>query len=117
MVHSTDLSLNAADIKTLKERARALKARLERLERRVSSIQAPGMPGIRIAMVDGDLCAGCGRCSDVCPVRAIELKGKTARVDAARCRGCGLCVDACPQGAVSMQALRMHGKIPKQATG
>ena len=117
MGHSRDPSLNAADIETLKARARALKIRLERLEQKVWCLQAPGMRRARTAVVDSNLCVGCGQCTDVCPTQAIELKNKTARVDASRCRGCGLCADACPRGAVTLLALRLRRtEIRKQAT-
>ena len=45
------------------------------------------------------LCAGCGRCTEVCPREAIALDG-LPRFDLERCVGCMCCAEACPQGAI-----------------
>lgn len=48
-----------------------------------------------------NLCAGCGKCADVCPEGAVLfLKGRPPRLSRARCTGCGACADACPSGAL-----------------
>jgi pyruvate formate lyase activating enzyme len=44
-------------------------------------------------------CAGCGKCVQVCPEKAIRLQGKVSQTDRRRCQGAGLCVDACPNEA------------------
>ena len=55
--------------------------------------------------VHGDKCTGCGKCVEVCPVKAMSLvtandpvrpRLKQAVVDENLCLGCGLCVRACP---------------------
>ncbi len=49
------------------------------------------------AVIDRDLCAGCGTCRERCQVGAIsEDDGGISVVDRARCIGCGLCVTGCP---------------------
>jgi ferredoxin len=55
------------------------------------------------AVVNRELCVGCGRCESVCPVHAIAIgaDGK-ATVDRSLCRGCGACVRECPVGAAYM---------------
>ena len=58
------------------------------------------------AMVDEDLCVGCGLCIEMCPYGAPELyeseKGGTkARIIEALCHGCGTCVASCPQKAIT----------------
>jgi heterodisulfide reductase subunit A-like polyferredoxin len=55
-----------------------------------------------VAVVDGDLCAGCGTCADVCQFAAISVDDGFAHVDAAACMGCGVCVAHCPQEAISL---------------
>ena len=57
------------------------------------------MPGVTVTVGDG--CVGCGHCTEVCFVDAIELVDGRAVVGDA-CRGCGRCAEACPQGAVKI---------------
>jgi heterodisulfide reductase subunit A len=57
------------------------------------------------AMVNEDLCVGCGLCIELCPYGAPELvegsKGGTrAHVIEALCHGCGTCAASCPQKAI-----------------
>jgi ferredoxin len=55
-----------------------------------------------VAVVDEDLCAGCGSCTDVCQFAAISVDDGFAYIDAAACMGCGVCVAHCPQGAIDL---------------
>jgi Na+-translocating ferredoxin:NAD+ oxidoreductase RNF subunit RnfB len=55
-----------------------------------------------VAVVDEDLCAGCGTCADVCQFAAISVDDECARVDAAACMGCGVCVSKCPKKTISL---------------
>jgi heterodisulfide reductase subunit A len=70
--------------------------------------------------VNPDLCIGCGKCVDVCPVdtadafnaglstrKAIYLPvphniPNTYRIDTGVCTQCGACQDACPTGAIQL---------------
>jgi len=56
------------------------------------------------AVVDEGLCIGCGRCVEVCPSSAIEIRIKNeyfkAHVNPALCKGCGVCVSTCPNDAI-----------------
>ena len=44
-------------------------------------------------------CTGCGKCIQVCPEQAIQMKGKTSYTDRRRCKSSGFCVDVCPNDA------------------
>ena len=59
-----------------------------------------------VAVVDSDLCEGCGLCAESCQFHAIDCvqeDGKTiARIDSKKCFGCGLCRNACTTEALSM---------------
>ena len=65
--------------------------------------------------VDPERCRGCGRCVDICPFDAIQLRGNggekgarngdgtfTAEVLRYNCVGCGGCVGRCPVTALDM---------------
>ena len=55
------------------------------------------MPGVKIEVTDS--CIGCGECTDVCFVDAIEIyEGKA--VISQDCRGCGRCIEDCPEDAL-----------------
>ncbi len=62
------------------------------------------------ASIDSDVCAGCGKCMDVCHFNAVrfngtanELIGKTYRIDELACEGCGFCHLVCPVDAITSE--------------
>ena len=58
-----------------------------------------------MAVVDSELCAGCGICVEVCPYEAREIHPltKIAVVKEVLCQGCGACVVACPNKASQLR--------------
>jgi ferredoxin len=64
-----------------------------------------------VVQIRKDLCSGCGRCVDACPVEAVGLVSannperhwaRKAVLAPARCLGCGVCVRVCRSGALSL---------------
>jgi MinD superfamily P-loop ATPase len=56
-----------------------------------------------VAVINPDLCAGCGTCMELCRFGAITDRFV---VDAIRCEGCGVCVDFCPEKAIDFPTKR-----------
>ena len=56
-----------------------------------------------VAVVDGDLCAGCGDCLERCQFEALTLEDDVCQVAVARCVGCGLCVTVCPTESLRLE--------------
>ncbi|HKL00503.1 MAG TPA: ATP-binding protein [Desulfotignum sp.] len=52
------------------------------------------------AVINQDLCTGCGTCKDLCRFDAVSASDDTFVVDALNCEGCGVCVDLCPETAI-----------------
>jgi ferredoxin len=64
-----------------------------------------------MAVVDPELCAGCGDCLERCQFGALALPDDVCLVDAGRCVGCGLCITVCPNEALYLER-RPEGEIP-----
>ncbi len=66
-----------------------------------------------VAIINPELCIGCGACTMLCPYNAIIIErmefGEKATVISAVCKGCGVCGASCPREAISMQ----HFKDPQ----
>jgi len=57
------------------------------------------------AVVDEEICVGCGNCERTCAYEAVRVdphRGK-AVVQAVMCEGCGACSVACPAGAINLK--------------
>jgi electron transport complex protein RnfB len=56
-----------------------------------------------VAVVDEDICIGCARCLDACPVDAILGAAKFSHtVIENECTGCELCIPACPVDCITV---------------
>jgi uncharacterized protein len=62
-----------------------------------------------IPIINGNLCTGCKKCVEVCPPKAIELKGKKAFIEEEYCEECGYCAPGCPVGAILIPFPRRLG--------
>jgi H+/Na+-translocating ferredoxin:NAD+ oxidoreductase subunit B len=55
------------------------------------------------AVIDPELCLGCGTCIERCQVKAISDQNGVAVVERERCIGCGLCVTGCPNSVARLE--------------
>jgi ferredoxin len=86
----------------LKLRAQALILRLDRLNRRLGSLQQGEGASLSVAVVDPQKCLGCGLCEKACPVGTVSVN-EAASVEPELCIGCGRCISQCPQGAIQLR--------------
>jgi heterodisulfide reductase subunit A len=58
-----------------------------------------------IAVIDDDMCSGCGLCEPACEYKALRLDTyrRVMTIDTALCKGCGACNSVCPAGAISLK--------------
>ena len=66
------------------------------------------------AVINRELCIGCGVCESRCVFGAIKLENKVAYSDPQKCFGCGLCSTKCPTQAISLIPVRGKEHIPKK---
>jgi formate hydrogenlyase subunit 6/NADH:ubiquinone oxidoreductase subunit I len=67
------------------------------------------------AVVDAELCIGCGDCVARCQFGALAVPADVCAVDLARCVGCGLCASVCPADALQLER-RPEGEVPLPPT-
>jgi heterodisulfide reductase subunit A len=54
------------------------------------------------AVVDEELCIGCGLCEELCPYGAPRVEEGKSKIVDVLCRGCGVCAAECPRRAITM---------------
>jgi ferredoxin len=66
-----------------------------------------------IPYIVNEVCNGCGKCANICPVEAMTLVSandprkpnkRKAKLDAEVCLGCGVCVRVCPTKGILLEA-------------
>jgi ferredoxin len=55
-----------------------------------------------VALIDTEVCVGCGSCVEECPSGAISLD-EVAVVSADECVDCGTCAEVCPSSAITLE--------------
>jgi len=60
------------------------------------------------AVVDEDLCIGCGLCEEICPYGAPRIENQKSEIREILCRGCGSCAAECPRRAITMRHFEDH---------
>jgi len=60
------------------------------------------------AVVDEELCIGCGLCEEICPYGAPKIEEGKSKVREILCRGCGSCAAECPRRAITMRHFGDH---------
>lgn len=69
-----------------------------------------------VAIIDEELCIGCVKCINVCPVDAIVGAAKMMHtVIKDECTGCELCIPACPMDCIQLQPIAERSEEEQQA--
>jgi len=80
-----------------------------------------------MAVIDDDVCNGCGKCVKACPVNVIELvaaeptdqapkRRKKAAVNTELCLGCGICHRNCTFNAIALKPIGQRTYTPDTTT-
>lgn len=99
---------DAEDEAEIRDFAVRVSEKLADMERTADAADELGIPGQRpykpemdlpFTPVSSEACVLCGKCVEVCPTGAIELKDGELCTDVGKCIICMVCVHDCPEGA------------------
>ena len=65
------------------------------------NIDTTGHKRLRGELSCGAGCDGCGKCAEVCPVKAVSVEQGKAKIDYNKCLFCGNCVEACANDSLT----------------
>lgn len=65
------------------------------------NIDTIGHKRLRGELSCGAGCDGCGKCAEVCPVKAVSVEQGKPRIDYNKCLFCGKCVEACANDSLT----------------
>ncbi|TCP95054.1 electron transport complex protein RnfB [Cricetibacter osteomyelitidis] len=66
-------------------------------------------PEVKVALIHEDMCIGCTKCIQACPVDAIIGTNKAVHtVVPDLCTGCNLCVPVCPTDCITMEKVEKN---------
>lgn len=95
--------------------ARALAALLGRAEKPFDRARG-AHPSPQVAWIDEDVCIGCTRCIQACPVDAIIGAAKRMHtILAAECTGCELCIAPCPVDCIHLAPVAVERHAASEA--
>jgi MinD superfamily P-loop ATPase len=57
----------------------------------------------KLAVIDREICTGCGACLEACRFQAVLPDGDVFRIDPIGCEGCASCFYQCPSEAIKME--------------
>ncbi len=62
------------------------------------------------AVVNQELCAGCGTCAKYCQFSAVRVLDGVKTIDGMKCMGCGVCVPKCTKKAITLERDSSRGE-------